>query len=208
MGQANPIKMPNNAQFTARMTTPTNGPHGAPHCAIRERLSARAITIAGKDGKPHLARPIRLADAPRLMRCYDALTDEAKWFRMLRRVPHLSKAMAIDFCSPDPKRDLCIVLEGDGPLKGEILGGARITGDEDGEWAEYAVTLRPEAEGLGLAHQALEIVFAAAKEMGYKHVWGAIHVDNGPMLHLAQRLDLHVHRDPDDGALMVSERLL
>jgi len=175
---------------------------------LREQLSGRAIAIAGKDGHAHIARPINATDAGALMRCYDAMTERGKWFRMLHRLPHLSEDMARDFCSPDPERDLCIVLEGDGPLKGEILGGARITGSADGKSAEYSVTLRPEAEGLGLAHKALELVFAAAKEMGYTRIWGTIHSENGPMLNLAHSLDLHVHRDPNDAALMLAERKL
>jgi len=175
---------------------------------LREQLRRGAIAIAGKDGESHLARPINAWDAGSLIRCYDAMTERSKWFRVLHRLPHLSEAMALDFCTPDPARDLCIVLEGCGPLVGEILGGARVTGAPDGISAEYSVTLRPEAEGLGLAHQALEIVFAAAKEMGYTHIWGAIHGENGPMLHLAETLHLHMRRDPNDAALMLSERVL
>lgn len=176
-----------------------------PLSPLRERLLRRKVTIAGKDGRPHLARPIDETDAGRLIRCYDAMTDRGRWFRVLHHLPHLTQDMARDFCRPDPERDLCIVLEGDGPLEGEILGGARITGSQDGKTAEYSVTLRPEAEGLGLAHKALELVFEAAREMGYTHIWGTIHSENGPMLQLAHSLNLHVHRDPNDAALMVSE---
>ena len=176
-----------------------------PISPLRERLRRRAVTIAGKDGHLHLARPIDETDAGALIRCYDAMTDRGRWFRMLHHLPHLSEDMARDFCTPDTERDLCIVLEGDGPLEGEILGGARITGDKDGKTAEYSVTLRPEAEGLGLAHKALELVFEAAREVGYTHIWGTIHSENGPMLQLAHSLHLTVHRDPNDAALMVSE---
>jgi RimJ/RimL family protein N-acetyltransferase len=187
MGQAAPI-------FPRRNFSP-----------LREKLIRRIITIAGKDGHPHLARPIDLSDAAKLMRCYDAMTDRGKWFRMLHHLPHLSEEMAREFCTPDPEKDLCIVLEGDGPLEGEILGGARITGSADGKSAEYSVTLRPEAEGLGLARRALELVFEIAREMGYTHIWGAIHAENGSMLQLAESLDLNLRRDPNDAALMVSE---
>ncbi len=187
MGQAAPI-------FPRRNFSP-----------LREKLIRRTITIAGKDGHPHLARPIDLSDAAKLIRCYDAMTDRGKWFRMLHHLPHLSEEMAREFCTPDPEKDLCIVLEGDGPLEGEILGGARITGSADGKSAEYSVTLRPEAEGLGLAHKALQLVFEIAREMGYTHIWGAIHAENGPMLQLAESLDLNLRRDPNDAALMVSE---
>lgn len=195
---------------TPHSTTPPSAfpPAHAPN--LRDRLDRHAVTIAGKDGQPHRARLINESDASALQRCYEALSEEGKWFRMLHRLPHLPEDMAARFCAPDPRRDICIVLEGEGPLEGEILGEVRVTGERNGESlygtsAEYAVTLRPEAEGLGLARQALELVFKAAKEMGYTHIWGTIHSENGPMLQLAQKLHLRLHRDPDDAALMVSE---
>ena len=73
------------------------------------------------------------------------MSDHSKWFRMLYRVPHLTEEMAREFCSPHPARDLCIVVEGAGNLTGEILGGARVAGADDGRRAEFAVSLRPEA---------------------------------------------------------------
>ena len=203
--QGNPaVHAPAINQVAKRAPTPGSD-HARPFLPLRERLLRHAVTIAGKDGYPHLARPIAETDAGALIRCYDAMTDRGKWFRVLYHLPHLSEDMARAFCTPDPDCDLCIVLEGDGPLEGEILGGARITGDKDGRTAEYSVTLRPEAEGLGLAHKALELVFEAAREMAYIHIWGAIHSENGPMLQLAHSLHLNIHRDPNDAALMVSE---
>jgi len=199
---------PRGAAPPCAVPAPEYGPRAEaprPVSPLKDRLVRRKVTITGKNGHPHLARPIDESDAGALMRCYDAMTERGKWFRMLHHLPHLSEDMARDFCRPDPNKDLCIVLEGDGPLAGEILGGARITGSADGKSAEYSVTLRPEAEGLGLAHKALELVFEAAKEMGYTRIWGTIHSENGPMLQLAQSLDLPLRRDPNDASLIVSE---
>jgi RimJ/RimL family protein N-acetyltransferase len=172
---------------------------------LRDRLEGREITIAGKDGRSYVMRPIRSSDAPSLMRGYDAMTDNSKWFRMLHPVPHLTEAMALEFCTPDPKRDLCVVMEGCGELKGEILGGARIAGSPNGISAEFSVSLRPEAQGLGLARKALETVLAAAKEMGYKQICGSIHARNQRMLCLAQRIGFRLRRDPEDVSLMLAE---
>lgn len=94
-------------------------------------------TVAGKDGRSYVIRPIRASDAPSLMRGYAAMTETSKWFRMLHAVPHLTKAMALDFCMPNLEHDLCLVLEGRGDLEGEILGGARIAGSADGRSCEF-----------------------------------------------------------------------
>ena len=172
---------------------------------LRDQLESSAGTVTGKDGRSYAIRPIRPSDAPSLMRGYEAMTDASKWFRMLHSVPHLTDEMAHEFCTPDPKRDLCVVLEGWGALEGEILGGARIAGAPDGMSCEFSVSLRPEAQKLGLARQALETVFAVAKEMGYTRIWGSIHEHNEPMLHLAETLGFTLRRDPDDLSLMKAE---
>ena len=175
---------------------------------VKQRIEAEHVTVNGKNGEPYLLRPIRPSDAPSLMRGYDALSDESKWFRMLHAVPHLSESMAKEFCSPDPERDICLVIEGRGVLTGEILGGARIAGREKSDSVEFSVSLRPEAQGLGLARQALEATLAAAAEMGYRSVWGTISVRNKPMLGLAERMGFSLRSDPDDRSLMLAERTL
>lgn len=174
----------------------------------RDRLARCEVALRGRDGESYTARPIRPADAASLMRGYEALENRAKWFRMLHSLPHLPEAMALDFCTPDPERDFCLVVEGRGPLRGEILGGARISGAADGVSAEFSVSFRPEARGLGLAQQAMEIVFAAAQAMGYAKVWASIHADNAAMVKLARRLRCEIRRDPEDGSLLLAEHHL
>jgi acetyltransferase len=176
--------------------------------SLRERLARREVTLTAADGQDYVIRPIRPTDAASLMRGYDAMENMSKWFRMLHALPHLTEAMALDFCTPDPARDICLVLEGKGALAGEILGGARIAGRGDRNTAEFSVSLRPEARHLDLARQALETVFAAAREMGYVRVWASIHSDNASMKTLARRLGCRLRLDPEDGALMIAERNL
>jgi acetyltransferase len=172
---------------------------------LRDRLEAYEVRLAGKDGRSYAIRPIRTSDAASLMRGYDAMSDSSKWFRLLHAVPHLTEAMALEFCSPDPKRDICVVLEGCDELEGEILDSTRISGSPDGARAEFSVSLRPEAQGLGLAIKALETVFAVAKEMRYAQIYGSINRRNEPMLRLAESMGFHLGRDPEDPALMVAE---
>jgi acetyltransferase len=172
---------------------------------LRRELEVNHITVTAKNGDIYLLRPIAPSDVPSLIRGYDAMSEQAKWFRMLHTVPHLTEVMARRFCSPDQDRDLCIVIVGHGSLQGEILGGARIAGEADGRRAEFSVSLRPEAQGLGLAHKALQMVLQAAKEMGYERVWGSIALQNMAMLGLARRLGFTLSPDLDDTALVHAE---
>ena len=95
--------------------------------------------ITGKDGESYLLRPIRPSDAGSLIRGYDALSDEGKRFRLLSARMHLTEEIAREFCSPDPERVVCLVVEGKGALAGEIIAGARVAGVAPGAWADFAV---------------------------------------------------------------------
>ena len=172
---------------------------------LGEKLIAENVRVRGKDGIDYLVRPIRLSDAPLIMRGYDALSDQSKWFRMLHAVPHLTEEMARQLCSPEPATEVCVVIEGHGGLRGEIIGAARVVEIGPGRTAEFAVTLRPEARGLGLARQALETLIGIAREAGCASVQGTIAASNTDMLRLARRLGFTIRHDPDDFSLSLAE---
>ena len=78
--------------------------------SLRDQLEASEIRLAGKDGRSYAIRPIRTSDAASLIRGYDAMSDRLKWFQLLHAIPHLTEAMELAFCSPDPTRDICVVV--------------------------------------------------------------------------------------------------
>lgn len=162
-------------------------------------------TIQGKDGKDYRIRPIRPSDAESLMRGYETLSDRAKWFRFLHAVPHLTPEMAAEFCNPDPDDEVCLVVEGQGALANDVLGGARIGGVGPGKSGEFSVSMRPEARGLGLARRALVGVIDIARDQGCSAVWGTIARRNGAMRGLAERLGFDLRIDPDDKTLLLAE---
>jgi len=173
---------------------------GKERTSVRAELDGGKVTVKAHDGKDYKLRSIRPADAESLTRGYAAMSNEAKHFRMLYKVPELTPEMAARFCSPDPSRDYCVVVEGRDALEGEILGGARIMGIKEGQSAQVSVSLRPEAEGKGLAKAALVTVLRVAAEMGVKSVWGVIVTDNKPMIALARNLGFALVENPDDSS--------
>ena len=178
-----------------------------PGPTLRERVAAGKVWAHGKDGADYLIRPIRPDDAAALARAYDSLPDRSKWFRLLHLLPHLSEEMVSRLCTPDPITEFAIVIESNGALPGELVGGARLGDMGPGKAAEFAVTLRDEVQGLGLARQALETVVEVAREAGCASVWGTISAQNTAMLGLARRVGFTIRRDPDDTALMLAEQL-
>ncbi len=177
----------------------------APDRPLERLLEGRDAPIRGKDGALYQVRPIRPSDAPSLIRGYDALTEQGKWFRMLHAVPHLSEEMAREFCDPDPQTELCIVVEGHDALADDILGGARIADVGPGRACEFSVSMRPEARGLGLARAALSRVIEVARAAGCARVYGVIARRNTAMLGLAKRLGFEIRSDPDDMALVIAD---
>lgn len=172
---------------------------------LRQRLERHQVFLEGKDGEQYLIRPIEPADAPSLIRGYSALSPRERWLRMLHAMPELSEEAARQFCAPDPLLDICLVLEGRGELAGDIVGGARITGERNRETGEFSVSMRPEVQGLGLARQALETALMAAAEAGYTRIVGHISAGNTSMLGLAERLGFTIGFDPDDASRRIAE---
>lgn len=175
---------------------------------FRDRVAAGEMELHGALGVDWHVRTIRPSDASSMIRGYDALSEEGKWFRMLHAMPHLSPAMAARFSDLDPDTDFCVVIEGRPELEGlgdEIVGGARIAAGGPGADAEFAVSMRPEVRGRGLAKGALRIALAAAKEMGCANVHGLISHENAPMKGLARSLGFRLRRDPDDMSLIRAE---
>lgn len=185
--------------------TTSNSAHSRDGHTVREQLATGGIDIRCKDGNDYHVRLIRPDDAARVMRGYDALSERAKWFRVLHTLPHLTPQMAQNFATPDPDRVVAVVVEGRGKLAGELVGSARIADVGPGKSGEFSVTVRPEAAGLGLARQALQIVIDAAREAGCRSVWGSISIYNRPMIGLANRLGMTLRNDPDDTTLLIGE---
>lgn len=81
----------------------------------------------------------------------------------------------------------------------------RVAGLTPGAMAEFSVSLRPEAHGLGLAHHALGAVIEIARARGCAGVWGEIAKQNDSMLGLARQLGMSLRRDPEDWNLRIAE---
>jgi RimJ/RimL family protein N-acetyltransferase len=163
--------------------------------------------ILGKDGHAYRMRPIRPSDAPSLVRGYAALSARAKYFRLLHTVPTLNTRFVRSMCEIDPETEACLVVEGREDLSGDLIAGARVHDLGQGRDAEYAVSARPEGEGLGLAKQALEAVIEIARARGCRSVWGLVARDNAAMLGLSKRLGFAVEAFPDDPTVVVTRIL-
>ncbi len=172
---------------------------------LRERLARREVRVAGKDGRSYVIRPIEPNDAASVIRGFNTWSPRERWLRFLHAVPELTPEAALAICTPDPVLDICLVIEGQGELAGDIVGGARIFGAPGRDDGEFSVSMRPEVQGLGLARQVLQMALDAAAEAGYRRIWGYVAAKNDSMQGLAKRLGFRIRRDPDDFSQLIAE---
>lgn len=85
------------------------------------------------------------------------------------------------------------------------FSAVRVSREPRGHSAEFSVSLRPEAQGLGLARRALQTVLDCGPALGYRSVFGIIARDNSSMLKLASRMGFQIVSDPDDRTLLRAE---
>lgn len=175
--------------------------------AVRPYPAELEERIRLKDGRRVLLRPIRPADAEAMRRGFSRMSPEDLRLRLFGPVRELSPELAARLAQIDYDREMALVAE-DPDLPGLLLGGARVSMEPDGRSAEFAVTVRSDAKGLGLGRTALGRVLDHARRRGVAEVWGTILIENRPMLALARNLGFTLGRDPDEpGALRAALRL-
>lgn len=161
-------------------------------------------SIRLRDGRHALMRPIRPSDARVLQRLFARMTPEDRRMRLFVPLRELHDGLAARLTQIDYDREMCFVVEEpDG--SGDLMAGARIVCDPDGEEAEYAVTVRSDLKGLGLGQLVLSRVLDYARERGVKRVWGSVLAENRGMLRLADRLGMKRCHDPNDRDVIRTE---
>lgn len=149
--------------------------------AVRPNPAELEERVTLKDGRRVRLRPIRPADADAMRRSFPRMTAEDLRLRLFGPVRELSPELAARLAQIDYDREMALVAE-DPDLPDLLLGGARVSMEPDGCSAEFAVTVRSDAKGLGLGRTALGRVLDHARRRGIAEVWGTILAENRPML--------------------------
>mgnify|MGYP006275721395 CR=1 FL=1 len=153
-------------------------------------------------------RPIRREDWPALQAGYETWSETQKRWRMLDTVAHLTDRMAQDFSTiRDPAHEICLVLTPEDD-DATLLGGARLVGAPEREDGEFSVSIRGDAQGMGLGRIALEAVLAEGPRLGITRAWGLIARRNDAMLGLARKLGFSIRPAPEDWTLLIAEKEL
>lgn len=141
------------------------------------------------EGAPLLVRPIRPEDEPALQTAVEGLTQQEIRLRFFAPIKTLTHATAARFTQLDYDRDMALVLATPaGTEPAVIFGLAQLSVDPDFEHAEYAVFVRHDMQGKGVATLLSCRLIDYARSRGIGEIYADILNDNTAMLGLARKL--------------------
>lgn len=143
-------------------------------------------TVALRDGRRLLLRPIRPEDEPAHQAMFRSLSPDDVRFRFFNRIKELPHSQMARYTQIDYDREMAfIAVEPPGP---DTLGVARAIFDPDHVQAEFAIVVRSDQKGLGLGHALLDALIRHCRQRGAERIVGQVLPENRPMLDLAESL--------------------
>jgi acetyltransferase len=183
---------------------PADGPPTA-RLAIRPYPRELETQAALPDGETVLLRPVRPEDEPLFHAAFARLSPEAVRLRFFAPLRQLSHEFAARLTQIDYDREMALVALPAAPgAAPELYGVARFAADPDGDRAEYAVTVRSDRTGRGLATALMNHLIGYARSRGLQEIHGAVLAENTRMLALCRALGFTDARDPEDGTVMLT----
>jgi GNAT superfamily N-acetyltransferase len=157
-----------------------------------------------KDGRRVTLREVRADDTERMQAALRAMSAESRYSRFMSAVRELSPKMLEKATHPDAQCELQLVAVAVEGAQENIVGGARYAAAPGSRDCEFALALRDDWQGQGLARQLLETLMRVARARGFERMEGYILRSNAPMLGLAERLGFaRVEHSDDPGVQIV-----
>lgn len=159
------------------------------------------------DGTDIILRPIRPDDTELVTAFVDTLSSEAKYFRFMHALQHLSPEMLVRFTQIDYDLEMAVVAvepaEG-----GRLLGVARYLSNPDKVSCEFALVVSDARQNQGLGHRLMNKLIEVAHDRGISVIEGEVLANNHKMLGLMKSLDFSIANDPEDmNVKIVSKRI-
>ena len=156
--------------------------------------------IESRRGDPFLLRPIREVDEEAMRDMFYALTEDTKVRRWFTPQPHMHHRDLMRYLAVDDVRHVAIVIEtqpDEEERAPELVGVGRYHCDPRDDFADVAVVIRDEHQGLGLGTAVVEHLAEIARHHGLPGFTASVLATNGPMLHVFRKLGLpmqtHLH---------------
>ena len=175
---------------------------GHPRFAIRPYPTAWMRTLALKQRTVHV-RPVRPEDEPLFRAFFASLDPEDVRLRFFAPVREFSHAFLARLTQLDYARAIAFVALDDAVEEARrMLGAVRLHADANGESGEFAILIRTDARGTGLAYALMRLMIDWARSEGIARVEGTVLAENRPMLAVCRRLGFTQGPDPEDPGVM------
>jgi len=171
----------------------------------------RARRIALRDGREVTLRAIVEADAGEIVRAFERLSAQSRYYRFMRHKRQLDDAALQRGVHPRPGRDFVFVATIPAPDGIDIVGAAQYVqagGEADGNACEFAITVAEDWRGSELATKLLASLVRRARRDGYETMEGLVIAENTAMLALARKLKFKVEPMPGDATVLRVQRAL
>ena len=153
-------------------------------------------------------RAIRPDDEQALAAMLEALDPVDLRFRFFSPLRQVPRSQLARFTQIDYDREISLVaIDEAGGAEGPMLAEARIVGNVDREWAEFAIVVRSDMAGRGLGHLLLSRLVEIAGNEGYRELRGETMPENNRMRDLARTLGFAEVPDEDPRLIHLRLRL-
>lgn len=172
--------------------------------AARNRMPPWHEHVRLANGRDILIRPIRPEDAGPMQAAFSLLEPDEIRQRFLHPLKELSAQQAELLSRPDPRRGFALVAAEPLP-PGEALVGAvaRISIDDNGNDAEFAILVSHYVNGMGLGRHLMRRLVRWAKGRKVRRVYGDVLESNLPMQALATSLGFRQETTGEPGLVRV-----
>ena len=172
--------------------------------AARNRMPPWHEHVRLANGRDILIRPIRPEDAGPMQAAFSLLEPDEIRQRFLHPMKELSAQQAERLTRPDPRRDFALVAAEPLP-PGEALVGAvaRISIDDNGSDAQFAILVSHYVNGMGLGRHLMRRLVRWAKGRKVRRVYGDVLESNLPMQVLATSLGFRQEATGEPGLVRV-----
>jgi acetyltransferase len=178
------------------------------HMAVHPYPVHLASTIQLSDGTDVTIRPIRPEDAEIEHAFVRDLSQEAKYFRFMRRLHELTPEMLIRFTQIDYDRELALIAVVTVDDKEEQIAVGRYSMLPDGKSCEFALVVADSWQRKGIGSGIMIRLMESARNRGFRLMEGLILTDNVPMLDLAQHLGFRIEASDDGPGVRSAVKML
>jgi acetyltransferase len=173
------------------------------------RYPAHLIDVIRLAGRRVVLRPALPQDAALQQAFFAALSDEARYFRFMTRLPGLTAALARRLSDVDHVRHVALLAGTCTGPEETMIGEARyVVEASDPETCEVAVAVADAWRGARLAYTLIERLIEHAAGTGLRRMVADTVSANAAMIKLATRAGFTVARKREDGRLLRLEKNL